>query len=169
MLWRQILLSTIGISLLAVLNAQTDSKFTYELTEFGNYRVTRVGDQPVIEGKKGLAQILDQGYADGLIYGVIKTSIPVEKLRVDQLRAGYVITFRTSGEVVNVWFVFNEQDRELITEEELYNLYGGLMAIRFDTTKIRIIEGYGNTVMREQGYSFVLGLIQPAEHRKYAK
>jgi len=63
---KQIILIATCILLIAKVSAQKEDKFEYQLTPFGNYKVTPVFDQTKAEGKFGQSHFIEQGYIDSL-------------------------------------------------------------------------------------------------------
>jgi hypothetical protein len=162
----KIILTLTGFLLITLANAQPERRFDYQLNPYGNYMVTPIFDTTEMEGQHGLCQFLDQAYVDSIWFSLIKSSIPDEKLQLINLGSAVVFYFNTKGEVLNAWFLVHEKDKDLITEDELYDIYIKLKQLRLDTTKIVILDAQNQPMKLTKGYALISGSLQPVEYRK---
>lgn len=146
-------------------NAQQEKRFDYQLSPFGNYMVTPLFDTTKMEGKHGLCQFPDQTYVDSTWFKLIKSSIPDEKLKLIHPGSAVIIFINTKGEVLNARFIVHEKDKELITEDELYNIYMKFRQLRLDTTKVIILDPQNQARRLTSGYATVVGSLKPVEYR----
>jgi len=162
----KIILTVTGFLLITLANAQPERRFDYQLNPYGNYMVIPIFDTTEMKGQHGQCQFLDQEYVDSIWFSLIKSSIPDEKLQLIHLGSAVIFYINTKGEVLNTRFIVHEKDKDLITENELYDLYMKFRQLRLDTTKVIILDPQNKVMKLTSGYALISGSLQPIEYRK---
>jgi hypothetical protein len=162
---KKILFISIGYLLFLTANAQSGKRFDFKPTKFGTYQVTSVSDQVKGEGNRGQAFWLDDSYASGLFYDIIKEVLSKEKLQTMHLNSGYNITFNSNGEILKCIFLIDTMDMKIITEEDLNNLYLNFKKLKIDMTKVRIEALNYPSEVKVFDYTEVFGSLIPPDYR----
>ncbi len=119
--------------------SQKNHKFNYEIKEkYDAYIVTPNFDQLKVEGKRGIPSFLDECYLSNMFYTIIKGIVPKEKLSVFHKGSTLFITFNIKGEILYCWFVILIKDKNVLSENDLYNIYIKFKQTNIDMTKLRI-------------------------------
>jgi hypothetical protein len=118
--------------------SQSEKRFSFEKMTSGSYLVTPTFNEPKAVGDLGKLYILDSKYIYDLFIDPIKKSIPKEKL--DSLNNGSEarITFDIKGDVINCDFILNIKDRNVFSQDDLYNLYQGFRQVKINMSKVRL-------------------------------
>jgi hypothetical protein len=118
--------------------SQPENKFSFEKMTSGSYHVTPTFKESKAVGDLGKLFILDSKYIYDLFIDPIKKAIPKEKL--DSLNNGSVarITFDIKGDVINCDFILNTKDRNVFSQDDLYNLYQGFRQVKINMSKVRL-------------------------------
>ena len=146
-------------------NAQSGKKFEYKATRFESIIVVPKFDQSKGQGKQGLAEFSDKDYANNLVYDIIKSILPKEKLLKVNLASGFSIYFSTTGDVINCSFGLNPQDTGLISDEDLFNLYTKFKKTKIDMNIVKITGGSDASPGEKYDYASITGSLVPPEYR----
>ncbi|HVN58135.1 MAG TPA: hypothetical protein VMT63_07560 [Bacteroidales bacterium] len=90
------------------------------------------------EGTQGIAVWKEDTYIHKLFNSVVKSVLPKKKRDMLHLNTAVLLAFTRRGEVINCKFLLNTDDRNILTEEELYKIYIKLKRIRINPYKVRI-------------------------------
>jgi hypothetical protein len=120
-------------------NVQSQDKFKFNETQFGNYRVTPVFEQSKGIGTKGFASVSDGTYLTNLHHEIIEKSL--SKQKQEQLHAGsaYLFTFNKNGEILTCNFILSNRDKNVLSQEDLYLFYRNIKELKLDMSKIKIV------------------------------
>ena len=162
---KKIILISISCLISIVVNSQNGKKFDYEPSQFGSYLVSPVFDQTKGEGKLGQAFWSDNSYVTDLIYSIIKDVLSEEKLDSLHLGSGYIITFNSKGEILNCKFSIKYEDKNVISENDLYNLYIRFKKIKIDMSKVKIVSFFNHAEDKVLDYAEIFGSIIPLGNR----
>lgn len=156
-LMKKLLLFIVSCLLAANTSAQGGSRFDFKKTQFGSYLVTPACGQSKVTGNPGQAIWSDKEYMNNLFSGVIREIIPEKDLRKIHLRTGFIVTFNNEGSVLACTFTVDTLDRELITEDYLFNIYNRFKKIKIDMSKVSIGPGTYPTENKVFDYARVFG------------
>lgn len=160
---KTIVLITMASLLSIAVNSQIVQRFNYKLMPSGStYTVTPVFDQFKIDGKKGLASFSNDCYVNNLFSIIIKEVLPKEKLSLLHFGNTYIITFNSNGEILYSWFLIKDEDKNVISENDLYNLYIKFKQIKIDMSKVKIIPG-DPTEEKLSNYAEIFGPLIPKD------
>ena len=160
---KTIVLITMASLLSIAVNSQIVQRFNYKLMPSGStYTVTPVFDQFKIDGKKGLASFSNDCYVNNLLSIIIKEVLPKEKLSLLHFGNTYIITFNSNGEILYSWFLIKDEDKNVISENDLYNLYIKFKQIKIDMSKVKIIPG-DPTEEKLSNYAEIFGPLIPKD------
>jgi hypothetical protein len=134
--------------------SQPENKFSFEKMTSGSYHVTPTFKESKAVGDLGKLFILDSKYIYDLFIDPIKKTIPKEKL--DSLNNGSVarITFDIKGDVINCDFILNTKDRNVFSQDDIYNLYQGFKQVKINMSKVRL-EPDANIKSNSADYAFI--------------
>jgi hypothetical protein len=128
------------------------------------YLVTPVFDQIKVEGKKGQASWSDHNYVNNLFSNIIKEVVSKEKLSSLHFGSVYVIDFNTEGEILYCKFLIKDTDKNVLSENDLYDLYTRFKQLKIDMSKVKILPGY-NTEESIFNYTEIAGPLIPKDSK----
>lgn len=139
--------------LILTTNAQEIKKFNYGLkTSFGSYFITPKFDSTELKGNRVLYFFKDDDYGKNLFQDIVNEVFPPQKLKTLPYGLFLRIDFNLKGETIKCSFIIRSEDINLITDDELYNLYIRFKGIKLDMTKLRLYEDYYSFDVKDADY-----------------
>ncbi|HEX2921589.1 MAG TPA: hypothetical protein VHO50_10535 [Bacteroidales bacterium] len=149
------------------MNAQTSNNFSYKTTDSGMILISPVSDQSKSLGRRAVIQY-DVKYFNDIIYKEVRNIFTDDDFRKVQILTFYSITISSSGSVLSCTFGIMPDDKDIFTDDKLYNLYLNLMKVKFDMSKTKTMETIDPNDL-SYDYAQITGNILPPEYRKSSK
>ena len=145
-------------------NAQEFKRFDCELiSSSGNYSVTPNFDTTELKGNRGIYYFNDKDYGRNLFQNIVKEVFSPQILKTLPFGLLLLINFNLKGETVNCRFIIRSKDINLITDDDLYNLYIRFKGIKLDMTKLKLYEDFNNFDIKDADYFEMIIGIQKSE------
>lgn len=151
-----------------IASAQQIKLLEYKPNPYGGLTVTPLAESVKgnMEGKAGQGYWDDNQYVDSIISNTINKILSDDKLKRIHPSTAYHLHFNSQGEVIRWSFTIKPIDTLLVPEKDIYKLYTLFMAIKFDTTKVRVVHPYSYRKDKDYNYAFMGGSIVPLKYRK---
>jgi len=118
-------------------NAQTTEKFEYS-SGLRSIIARPKFDQSKAEGKRVEIVFTDNAYVEKLIYKEIREVFSNDDFKKMHRASIALININSSGDVLKCNFIINPEDKNIFSDDKLYNLYLKFKKIKIDMSKTRI-------------------------------
>jgi hypothetical protein len=119
-----------------------ENKFTYEHRSSGSYSVLPIFEKQMQdETKTVVGYFKDEKWIANSLDSVVRSSIPKNKWDelVSQDEKGWIIIdYLSSGQVYSIRFHISKSHKDILSDQDFYNLYMAVKSFKMDMSKIRI-------------------------------